>query len=156
VVRDEEMRYQSFIINVTADFLETQAELLFESSALHEVCHIVNDDLTGYHRNGANAEAAEESCVLHAVGDLLRIRDRPTIVTQLEDLGAQRQAHAVAGAAVLVDGDPHQRPRASTTSNTKTKRTPRSTTRSRSTAATSPISTSPPTSCTPAWSATPC
>lgn len=69
VVRNEEMRNQSFIINVTADFLEKQADLLFESSALHEVCHIVNDDLTGYHRNGANTEAAEESCVLHAVGE---------------------------------------------------------------------------------------
>jgi hypothetical protein len=69
VVRDEEMRNQSFIINVTADFLEKQGTLLFESSALHEVCHIINDDLTGYHRNGANTEAAEESCVLHAVGE---------------------------------------------------------------------------------------
>jgi hypothetical protein len=74
VVRNEEMRNQSFIINVTADFLEKQPELLFESSALHEVCHIVNDDLTGYHRNGANTEAAEESCVLHAVGER-RYRD---------------------------------------------------------------------------------
>ena len=69
VVRNEEMQNQSFIINVTADFLEKQPEILFESSALHEVCHIINDDLTGYHRNGANAEAAEESCVLHAVGE---------------------------------------------------------------------------------------
>ena len=69
VVRNEEMRNESFIINVTADFLEKQPELLFESSALHEVCHIINDDLTGYHRNGANTEAAEESCVLHAVGE---------------------------------------------------------------------------------------
>ncbi len=69
VVRDEEMRNESFIINVTADFLEKQPELLFESSALHEVCHIINDDLTGYHRNGGNTEAAEESCVLHAVGE---------------------------------------------------------------------------------------
>ena len=69
VVRDEEMRNESFIINVTADFLEKQPELLFESSALHEVCHIINDDLTGYHRNGGNTEAAEESCVLHSVGE---------------------------------------------------------------------------------------
>jgi len=69
VVRDEQMQNQSFVINVTADFLEKQAEVLFESSALHEVCHIVNDDLTGYHRNGGNTEAAAESCVLHAVGE---------------------------------------------------------------------------------------
>jgi len=69
VVRDDEMRNESFIINVTADFLEKQPELLFESSALHEVCHVINDDLTGYHRNGGNTESAEESCVLHAVGE---------------------------------------------------------------------------------------
>jgi hypothetical protein len=68
VVRDEEMRNKAFIINVTADFLENQPEILFEASSLHEVCHIMNDDLTGYHRNGANIELAEESCVLHAVG----------------------------------------------------------------------------------------
>jgi hypothetical protein len=69
VVRDEEMRNESFVINVTADFLERQPETLFESSALHEVCHVMNDDLTGYHRNGANIEAAEEACVLRAVGE---------------------------------------------------------------------------------------
>jgi hypothetical protein len=69
VVRDQEMRNESFVINVTADFLERQPEILFESSALHEVCHVMNDDLTGYHRNGANIEAAEEACVLHAVGE---------------------------------------------------------------------------------------
>jgi len=50
VVRSEEMRNQSFIINVTADFLEKQPEILFEASSLHEVCHVMNDDLTGYHR----------------------------------------------------------------------------------------------------------
>src|SRR5262245_515603 len=60
VVRNEEMRNQSFIINVTADFLEKQPEILFEASSLHEVYHVMNDDLTGYHRNGANIEAAEE------------------------------------------------------------------------------------------------
>ena len=49
VVRDEKMRNQSFIINVTADFLERQPEILYEASALHEVCHVMNDDLTGYH-----------------------------------------------------------------------------------------------------------
>jgi hypothetical protein len=69
VVRNEEMRNQSFIINVTADFLEKQPEILFEASALHEVCHVMNDDLTGYHRNGANIEVAEERCVLQAVGE---------------------------------------------------------------------------------------
>src|SRR5262249_11696870 len=68
VVRDEEMRNQSFIINVTAGFLEKQPEILFEASSLHEVCHVMNDDLTGYHRNGANIEVAEERCVLQAVG----------------------------------------------------------------------------------------
>jgi len=69
VVRDEEMRNQAFIINVTADFLEKQPEILFESSSLHEVCHVMNDDLTGYHRNGANIEAAEEHCVLQVTGE---------------------------------------------------------------------------------------
>ena len=69
VVRNEEMRNQSFIINVTTDFLEKQPEILFEASTLHEVCHVMNDDLTGYHRNGANIEAAEERCVLQVVGE---------------------------------------------------------------------------------------
>jgi hypothetical protein len=69
VVRNEEMRNQSFIINVTTAFLERQPEILFEASSLHEVCHIMNDDLTGYHRNGSNIEAAEEYCVLRVVGE---------------------------------------------------------------------------------------
>jgi hypothetical protein len=69
VVRNQEMRNQSFIINVTADFLERQPEILFEASSLHEVCHIINDDLTGYHRNGPNIEVAEERCVLDAIGE---------------------------------------------------------------------------------------
>ena len=69
VVRDEAMRNESFIINVTARFLQEQPAILFESSALHEVCHVMNDDLTGYHRNGANIEAAEERCILQAVGE---------------------------------------------------------------------------------------
>jgi hypothetical protein len=69
VVRNQEMRNQSFIINVTADFLEKQPEILFEASSLHEVCHVINDDLTGFHRNGANIEVAEEYCVLQAVGE---------------------------------------------------------------------------------------
>jgi hypothetical protein len=68
VVRDEEMRNAAFIINVTSDFLEKQPEILFEASSLHEICHIMNDDLTGYHRNGANVEVAEEACVLQTVG----------------------------------------------------------------------------------------
>lgn len=70
VVRDAEMRSQSFIINVTADFLEKQPEILYEASSLHEICHVMNDDLTGYHRNGGNIEIAEEHCVLEAVGQL--------------------------------------------------------------------------------------
>jgi hypothetical protein len=69
VVRDDEMRNQSFIVNVTAEFLEHQPEILFEASSLHEICHVMNDDLTGYHRNGGNVEAAEEHCVLQAVGE---------------------------------------------------------------------------------------
>jgi hypothetical protein len=69
VVRNQEMRNQAFIINVATDFLEKQPEILFEASSLHEVCHVINDDLTGYHRNGANIEVAEEYCVLQAVGE---------------------------------------------------------------------------------------
>jgi hypothetical protein len=69
VVRDEEMRNHSFVINVTTSFLEKQPEILFESSSLHEICHVMNDDLSGYHRNGANIEAAEEHCVLQVVGE---------------------------------------------------------------------------------------
>ena len=69
VVRNEEMRNESFIINVTARFLEQQPAILHEASALHEVCHVMNDDLSGYHRNGANTEAAEERCVLQVVGE---------------------------------------------------------------------------------------
>jgi hypothetical protein len=69
VVRNEEMRNESFIVNVTTAFLEKQPEILFESSSLHEVCHVMNDDLAGYHRNGANIEAAEEHCVLQVIGE---------------------------------------------------------------------------------------
>jgi hypothetical protein len=69
VVRNDEMRNESFIVNVTADFLEKQPEILFEASSLHEVCHVMNDDLSGYHRNGANIEAAEEHCVLQVTGE---------------------------------------------------------------------------------------
>lgn len=69
VVRNAEMRNEAFIIHVTADFLEKQPEILFEASSLHEICHIMNDDLTGYHRNAGNIEVAEEHCVLEAVGE---------------------------------------------------------------------------------------
>jgi len=69
VVRNAEMRNESFIISVTADFLTNQPEILFEHSALHEVAHIMNDDLEGYHRNGANTELAEERVVLNLVGE---------------------------------------------------------------------------------------
>src|SRR5215469_9803750 len=69
VVRDDEMRNQAFIMNVTGDFLENQPEILYEASSLHEVCHLMNDDLPGYHRNFDNPEVAEEFCVLHAVGE---------------------------------------------------------------------------------------
>jgi len=69
VMRNVGMRNESFIINVTTDFLEKQPDILFEASSLHEVCHVMNDDLTGYHRNGANIEAAEEHCVLQASGE---------------------------------------------------------------------------------------
>ncbi len=69
VVRNEEMRNESFIVNVTTDFLEKQPGILFEASSLHEVCHVMNDDLAGYHRNGGNIEAAEEHCVLQAIGE---------------------------------------------------------------------------------------
>ena len=69
VVRNEEMRNESFILNVTTHFLEKQPEILFEASSLHEVCHVMNDDLTGYHRNGANIEAAEEHCVLRVASE---------------------------------------------------------------------------------------
>ena len=64
VVRDADMRNESFIISATADFLTNQPEILFEHSAIHEVAHIMNDDLEGYHRNGANIELAEERVVL--------------------------------------------------------------------------------------------
>ncbi len=69
VVRDADMRNESFIISVTADFLANEPEILFEHSAIHEVAHIMNDDLEGYHRNGANIELAEERVVLNLVGE---------------------------------------------------------------------------------------
>ncbi len=69
VVRNADMRNESFIVNVTAAFLKSQPEILFEHSALHEIAHIMNDDLEGYHRNGANVELAEERVVLNLVGE---------------------------------------------------------------------------------------
>jgi hypothetical protein len=69
VVRNADMRNESFIISVTAAFLANQPEILFEHSAIHEVAHIMNDDLEGYHRNGANIELAEERVVLNLVGE---------------------------------------------------------------------------------------
>jgi hypothetical protein len=69
VVRDADMRNESFIISATADFLAKQPEILFEHSAIHEIAHIMNDDLEGYHRNGANIELAEERVVLNLVGE---------------------------------------------------------------------------------------
>ncbi len=69
VVRNADMRNESFIINVTVAFLRNQPEILFEHAALHEIAHIMNDDLEGYHRNGANIELAEERVVLNVVGE---------------------------------------------------------------------------------------
>lgn len=68
VVRDKDMRNESFVVHVTGKFLNEQPDILFESSTAHEVCHIMNDDLPGYHRQGANIEVAEERCVANAVG----------------------------------------------------------------------------------------
>jgi|AGTN01.2.fsa_nt_gi hypothetical protein len=48
--------------------LKEQPEILFESGTLHEVAHIMNDDLTGYHRQGWNSEFAEERRVVDLVG----------------------------------------------------------------------------------------
>ena len=42
--------------------------MLFVVPALHEVCHVRNDDLNEYHRNGAKIEAAEENCGFQVVG----------------------------------------------------------------------------------------
>lgn len=67
VVRDKDMRNESFVISVTAKFLKEQPEILFESGTLHEVAHIMNDDLTGYHRQGGNSEFAEERRVADLV-----------------------------------------------------------------------------------------
>jgi hypothetical protein len=68
VIYDDQMKPQSFVVNVTADFLERQPEILFESSSLHEVCHVKEEDLPGHNQNGVNVEVAEEACVLGVVG----------------------------------------------------------------------------------------
>ena len=52
----------------------------------------MNDDLTGYHRNGVNIEAAEEHCVLQAVGEAVVMKasagpesaDRKATPTEIE------------------------------------------------------------------------
>lgn len=67
-IRGADMRNESFVINVTAKFLKEQPAILFESSSLHEIAHIMNDDLSGYHRQGANTEIAEERRVADLVG----------------------------------------------------------------------------------------
>jgi hypothetical protein len=65
---DEEVR-TTFKIFVTSKFLAKAPELLFEHSTLHEVAHIINDDLPGYHRYRSNCELAEERVVLNLVGE---------------------------------------------------------------------------------------
>jgi hypothetical protein len=65
---DEEVR-TTFKIFVTSRFLAEAPELLFEHSTLHEVAHIINDDLPGYHRYRSNCELAEERVVLNLVGE---------------------------------------------------------------------------------------
>src|SRR5262245_29188493 len=41
VVRNADMRNESFITSVTADFLNNQPEILFEHSTIHEIAHIM-------------------------------------------------------------------------------------------------------------------
>ena len=65
---DEEVR-TTFKIFVTSRFLAKAPEILFEHSTLHEVAHIMNDDLPGYHRYRSNCEVAEERVVLNLVGE---------------------------------------------------------------------------------------
>jgi len=43
--------------------------MLFEAPVLDEVCHVRNDDLNEYHRDGAKIEAAQENCGLQVVGE---------------------------------------------------------------------------------------
>ena len=65
---DEEVR-TTFKIFITSRFLAKAPEILFEHSTLHEVAHIINDDLPGYHRYRSNCEVAEERVVLNLVGE---------------------------------------------------------------------------------------
>jgi len=65
---DEEVR-TTFKIFVTSRFLAKAPEILFEHSTLHEVAHIINDDLPGYHRYRSDCEIAEERVVLNLVGE---------------------------------------------------------------------------------------
>jgi len=65
---DEEVR-TTFKIFVTSRFLAKAQEILFEHSTLHEVAHIINDDLPGYHRYRSDCEIAEERVVLNLVGE---------------------------------------------------------------------------------------
>jgi hypothetical protein len=65
---DEKVR-TTFKIFVTSRFLAEVPGILFEHSTLHEVAHIINDDLPGYHRYGSNCELAEERVVLNLVGE---------------------------------------------------------------------------------------
>jgi hypothetical protein len=65
---DEEVR-TTFKVFVTSRFLAKAPEILFEHAALHEVAHIINDDLPGYHRYRSDCEVAEERVVLNLVGE---------------------------------------------------------------------------------------
>jgi hypothetical protein len=65
---DEQVR-TTFKVFVTSRFLAKAPEIMFEHSALHEVAHIINDDLPGYHRYRADCEVAEERVVLNLVGE---------------------------------------------------------------------------------------
>src|SRR5213075_143330 len=69
VVRNADMRNESFITSVTADLLSNKPEILFEHSTIHEIAHIMNDDLPGYHRYRSDCEVAEERVVLNLVGE---------------------------------------------------------------------------------------
>src|SRR5262249_38934762 len=65
---DEEVR-TTFKIFVTSRFLAKAPQIMFEHSAFHEVAHIINDDLPGYHRYLSDCEVAEERVVLNHVGE---------------------------------------------------------------------------------------
>ena len=64
---DDNAKPEAFTVHVLEHFLKTQPEILFEHSALHEIAHIINDDLEGYYRNGAKVELAEERTVMDLV-----------------------------------------------------------------------------------------